>query len=127
MKETTLKQAMNGERVWENYIRTNGYWHYAKEPLEGYGPIHAVISSASFGNFCNYQDVLVGLSLTFKQENGCSVGWSFESMKDIQILFNETGATYLVDLIGAPMIIAMKGNRIIGCKVNKALVVSKEK
>lgn len=134
MKENpTLGEAMEGESVRENYSITGGFWHYSAHPLElsGNTVSHGVISKADFGKFCNYQGVLVGLSLTFTVEDGGAVGWSFESMKDIQILFNKAKATFLKDLVGTPMLLLFTnsggpGSRILACKVNESLVVSKE-
>lgn len=125
MKET-LDKAIKGEITWENYIIEDGWWHYSKEPFKDYRIEHAVIETADFGKLCDYQNVLVGLRLILKEESGFSVGWSFESMKDIQILFNKTKVTYLKELVGTPMLLAISGQRIVGCKVNEALVVKEE-
>ncbi len=130
--EPTLGEAMEGKGEWRNYLITNGYWHYAKNPLqlETNTLSHAVIESADFGNFCGYQDALVGLSLVFKVEDGGLVGWSFEYMPDIQILFNKSKAKFLKDLIGTPMLILSSGgggfgSRILACKVNESLVTER--
>jgi len=132
-KAPTLGEAMEGKATWENYTITDGYWHYAKEPLtlKDNTVSRGVIAGADFGKFNDYQGVLVGLSLVFNIEDGGGVGWSFESMKDIQILFNEAKATKLNDLIGTPILLVFSmgggpGSRILGCKVNKSLVVRKE-
>ncbi len=132
-KQPTLSEAMKGEATWENYSITDGYWHYSSKPLnlDGNTVSHGVIEVADFGKFCNYQGVLVGLSLVCKVEDGGSVGWSFESMKDIQRLFNEARATQLKDLVGTPMLLLFSGrggigSQILACKVNNTLVVQKD-
>lgn len=131
--QPTLDKARKGEAIWENYSITDGYWHYSKTPLNLNGNTisHGVIDTADFGKFCSYQGVLVGLSLVFKVEGGGGVGWSFESMKDIQKFFNEAKATKLQDLVGTPMLLLFTkgggpGSQILACKVNTALVVKRE-
>lgn len=129
----TLGEAVEGKAVWENYSITDGYWHYSKTPLNlnGNTVSHGTVESADFGRFCGYQGVLVGLSLVFKVEDGGGVSWSFESMRDIQKLFNDAEATKLTDLAGTPMLLVFTdggglGSRILACKVNKQLVVPKK-
>jgi len=115
---------MDGKGVCENYVIEDGWWHYSNGTFADYNVEHAVIKEARFGKLCGYDDVLVGLSLIFKSEDGHCCNWTFESMKDIQILFNKTLSTYLNNLIGQPMLLATyDSNRIMGCKVNTALVV----
>lgn len=128
----TLDKAMEGEAVWENYSRTDGYWHCISHPLvlDGNTINHGVVTSANFGKFCDYQGVLVGLSLVFKVEGGGGSGWSFESMRDIQQLFNEAKVTHLKDLVGTPMLLVFTnkggpGSEITACKVNRELVVNR--
>jgi len=131
--EITLAKAMKGEVTWENYSITNEFWHYSSHPLDlNKGTVsHGVIENIDFGKFCSYQGVLVGLNLVLKVENGGSVGWSFESMRDIQILFNQAKATHLKDLVGTPMLLLFTdgggpGSHILACKVNTSLVTGKE-
>ena len=131
-KQITLGQAMEGEVTWENYSITDGYWHYSRNPLEidENTVSRGVIQSADFGKFCEYQGTLVGLSLLLKVENGGGVGWAFESMKDIQRLFNQAKATKISDLVGTPMFLLFTngggpGSRILACKVNTELVTNK--
>ncbi|MBW2650991.1 MAG: hypothetical protein JRC66_08325 [Deltaproteobacteria bacterium] len=126
MAEVTLQEVIEGRAEMPGYIKTHGFWHHIDKVLENYEIEHGVIERADFGRFCHYQGTLVGLSLTIKLENGFSCGWSFENMQDIQELFNQAKATYLKDLIGTPVLVAVKGLIVQGIKVNTYLVIEKK-
>ena len=126
---TTLGEAMEGKAVWNHYvINDDGWWCYSKQlPVADYREIRAVISEVRFGRICDYQNVLVGLHLVFKREDGFFVNWEFTHMPDLQILFSKAKVTDLEDLVGTPMLVGMAGQRIISCKVNESLVVERRK
>ena len=125
MKSPTLGEVMEGKGEVPRYAKTEGFYHHLDEKMEGFEVEHGTISRADFGRFCHYQGVLVGLSITINLENGLSCGKSFENMQDVQEIFVNSKATYLKDLIGVPVLVASKGMRTLGVKINTNLVVDR--
>lgn len=122
-KNPTLEDVEEGEAIWNQYIIDDGWWHYSAEPFSEYQEVHAVISDVDFGRICSYQNILVGLHIIFKAEDGFNVSWEFTDMPNLQILFKKAKTIDISELVGTPMLLAIKGHRIIGCKVNEVLVV----
>lgn len=119
----TFGDIMKGTAVMPPSYKDGDVWLRTTDiPLSDCTEENAVIEKATLCKG-NYQETIVSLRLSIKLGKSSGCGWEFASMQDIQVLFNQSKAREMSELVGTPMLVHSQGNAIVGLEVNKDLVL----